>query len=192
MSAQLPSQAERQLIHDALDAYGSLHNGPLGPLELTWDEPTLPKSRLVTVVLCAKSGFASKIASAVHERHSNLGPEAREFLTKVADQETDASDEGFQVVLERDCLTAEDARTFVEDLRPFWIALFLSTEPNPNSGPNHGAGSTSLVGRAADALRALAADNVLIALEDGRLEDQLSWHVNPAPGGRLLIDAYKF
>lgn len=192
MSAHLPSLAERQLIHDALNAFGSLHNGPLGPLELTWDESTLSKSHLVTAILCAESELASEIASAIHEQHSNLRPEALEFLTKVANQAIDVSEEGFQVVLERDRLTADDVRKYVEDLRPFWLALFSSTEPNPYSGPNRGVGVTSLVGRAANAFRALAADNVLIVLEDDRLDGQFSWHVNPAPGGRLVIDAYEF
>src|SRR5690606_29104536 len=174
------------------NAYGSLHNGPLGPLELTWDEPRSPRSHLVTAVLCAKSGLASEIASAVHGQHSKLRPEALEFLTKVANQAVEVSDQGFQVVLERNCLTADDVRQYVEDLRPFWLALFSSAEPNPYSGRNRGVGATSLVGKAADALRALAADNVLIVLQDDRLDDQFSWHVNPAPDGRLVIDAYEF
>lgn len=192
MSAQQPPQAERQLIHDALNAYGFMHNGPVGPLELTWDEPTLPKSHLKTVVLCAKSGLASEIASVIHGQHSNLGPEALEFLTKVANRTIEVSDEGFLVALERDCLLADDVRKYIEDLRPFWLALFSSAVPNPYSGSNRGAGVASLVGMAADAFRALAADNVLIVLEDDRLDDQFSWHVNPAPGGRLVIDAYEF
>lgn len=192
MSAQTPSQAERQMIYDALNAYGSLHNGPLGPLELTWDEPRSASSYLVTAVLCAPSGLAGEIASLVHERHPNLNSEALEFLTRVASQAIDVSDAGFQVVLERDCLTADDVRKFVEDLRPFWLALFTSIEPNPYLGPNRGAGVAHIVGRAANAIRALAADNVLIVLEDDRLDDQLSWHINPAPGGRLVIDAYVF
>jgi hypothetical protein len=192
MSVKPPSGAERQMIHDALNAYGSLHNGPLGPLELSWDESRSPRSHLVTAVLCAKSGLASEIASAVHEQHSDLTPEALEFLTKVANQAIDVLDQGFQVVLERDCLTADDVRQFVEVLRPFWLALFSSMESNPYSGPNRGVGVTPLVGRAADAFRALAADNILILLEDDRLDDQFSWRVNPAPGGRLVIDAYEF
>lgn len=192
MSAQLPSQTEKQLIQDALNAYGSLHNGPLGPLELTWDELELPKSHLVTAVLCAKSTLAAEIARAIQAQRLDLGLEALEFLAKVADQANVPVTDDFQVVLERDCLTADDVRRYLEDLRPFWLALFSSTPPNSHLGPSLGVGVTSLVGRAADAFRALAADNVLVVLEDDRLDAQLTWHVNPAGDGQLVIDAYQF
>lgn len=38
MSAKGPTEEERQLVHDALCAFGYLHNGPLGPLRLIWNE----------------------------------------------------------------------------------------------------------------------------------------------------------
>lgn len=148
---------------------------------------------LVTAGLCGDEALLRRIAQECCDDGLERGSEASEFLQAIAHGPVDFKRPGFQVVLKRDHVEVADVERYLQDLTEFWLRLFSSTPPNPVTSDRSGPpGITSLVGRAADAFHGLSADNVMVLLQNDRLENDLSWHVNPSKTGGVTIDAYKF